>query len=286
MAKWVGYVIRGGGAMQHFLESFEQSTDLLTRISGPAEAPVVVYLPGLHGDWTPMWRAQGLISRNHRLIEVAYPRSATDWTLDDYVARVEALLERLGVGGVHLLAESFGSLVGWGVCCRSPERTKTLMLAGGFCSTPGRLRVALGGAIMRLLPPGTLDRMVDLYLVYLIKRGFPPDAFRRDDFFPAARTRQGWLSARNRLKIIRDTDVRERLCELRLPVLYFGGAWDLIVPVRREIATIKGRLHPECCFQSVLYPQAPHAIIPARATTVAGLIGEWVERHEGAARRD
>lgn len=268
-------------------QSFEHSTDLLFRISGPAEAPAVIYVPGIHGDWTPLWRIREMLNRNFRLIELAYPHAAANWTLEDYVARLRAALDRLELGGVHLLAESFGSLVGWGFCCRHPERVKTLMIAGGFCSTPGRALVALGDAALRLFPARLLDRVVDLYLVYLVRRGFPADAFRRrEDFFPATRTPRGWAATHNRLRIIRDTDVRERLCELRLPVLYFGGARDVIVPVRREIATIERRLHPQCGFHSVLYPQAPHAIIPARAKGVAGLIADWVARHEGAARQD
>jgi pimeloyl-ACP methyl ester carboxylesterase len=261
---------------------FDSSTHLITRISGPVEAPAVIYIPGIHGDWTPLWRIRELLNSHCRLIEIAYPRTATRWTLDDYVERLRDLFDKLELMGGHLLAESFGSLVGWSFCCRYPGRVKTLMVAGGFCSTPGRLKVALADMALHLAPAALLDRFVDLYLCYLKRRGFPRDAFRRpNEFFPATRTRQGWRSTHNRLKIISRTDVRTRLCELRVPILYFGGARDWVVPVRREIAALKRHLSPDCGFQHVLFPRAPHPIIPARYPQVARLITDWVARHEG-----
>jgi len=267
------------------LSSFENSTDLLSRVSGPPTAPVVVYLPGLHGDWTPLWRIREPLARHLRLVEIAYPRAAANWTLDDYVTRLGDLFDRLGLASVHLLAESFGSLVGWVFACRHPERVRSLLVAGGFSVSPGRVRVALAELGLRLFPAALLDKGVDLYLLYLNRRGFPGNAFRREgEFFPATRTRLGWRATRNRLKIIRQTDLRGRLGELRVPVFYFGGARDIIVPVRREIATLRRHLRPECNFHSVLFPKAPHPIIPARYRQVARLILAWIRRREAPPR--
>jgi pimeloyl-ACP methyl ester carboxylesterase len=263
------------------MDPFEHATDLIAQSSGPPEAPAILYIPGIHGDWTPKWRMRHVLARHHRLIEIAYPRAATDWSLDDYVTRLDRLVESLHLDNVHLLAESFGSLIGWRFACHRPERVSSLMIAGGFCCTPGRLEIAAAELALRLLPAALLDRGVDLYLRYLVRRGFPPDAFRRhEDFFPATRTRRGWRATLNRLKIIRTTDVRHRLCELRVPVFYFGGAWDRVVPVRREIATLRSLLSPEVRFRCILFPRAPHPIIPARYRQVAQLISEWVRQHE------
>lgn len=264
------------------MQPFDTADDLITRLSGAPEGPALVYIPGIHGDWTPMWRIRELLGRSFRLVEVSYPRAATDWTLEDYVARLVELFDRLGLSSAHLLAESFGSLVGWDFTCRHPGRVKSLMVAGGFCRTPGRVKVALADFALGLIPAWILDRFVDLYLAFLVRRGFPRDAFLRSgEFFPATRTARGWRSTHNRLRIIRRTDVRRRLGELRVPVLYFGGARDRIVPVRREIATLRGALAPECAFREVLFPAAPHPIIPARYPQVAALIAEWINCIDG-----
>ena len=265
----------------NILPAFDHATEMLVQVSGPIGAPAVVYVPGIHGDWTPLWRIRNVLRRHCRLIEIAYPRTAERWSLDEYTTRLTALIDRLDLSTVHLLAESFGSLVGWTFASRHPERVKSLMVAGGFCSSPGRVKVAAADLALRLFPARLLDKMVDLYLAYLIKRGFPASAFhRQSEFFPATRTRPGWRSTHNRLKIIRRTDVRSRLGELSIPVLYFGGACDWIVPVRREIATLKHHLRPECAFRSIIFPNAPHPIIPARYPQVAQLIFDWVGQHE------
>lgn len=263
------------------MNPFDQNDELLVQISGPEGAPALVYVPGIHGDWTPLWRIRELITRHWRLVEIAYPRSATHWTLDDYVSRLGDLFDHHDLASVHLLAESFGSLIGWTFACRHPERVRSLLVAGGFSVSPGRVKVAAAELALHLFPAALLDKAVDFYLLYLIRRGFPSSAFHREgEFFTATRTSFGWRATRNRLKIIRKTDLRGSLGELRVPIFYFGGAWDWIVPVNREIATLNRHLHPACKFHSHLFPKAPHPIIPSRYRQVAQLIFDWIHQHE------
>lgn len=260
-------------------QSLDQTRELAWRVSGPPEAPVLIYVPGIHGDWTPMWRIRELLNQKLRLVEIAYPR-APEWSLDDYTARLFDLFESQNIASAHLLAESFGSLVGWDFALKHPGRVRSLILAGGFCSTPGRLRVAMAWLFQKLVPSALLDRMIDCYLVFLIRKRLPKDAFSPEDFFPSSRTRRGHQAIARRLEIIKRTDVRKLLGGLRLPILYLGGSLDLVVPVRREIRCLSRNLHENCAFRPVLLKGAPHAIVPARFREVTGLITDWIAEQE------
>jgi len=264
-------------------KQLDQTERLIYQASGPLGAPVIVYLPGIQGDWTPMWRLRRLLGARFRLIEVAYPR-APDWTLDDYAAKFARLLKELGLERVHLLAESFGSLVAWTFGLRHPERVASLMLAGGFCRSPGRVRVALARGALGLVPAALLDRAIDLYCWYFQRRRRFPEKWELPDvFFPAARTRQGWRTTRGRLRIINKTDLRPHVPAARFPILYLGGARDSIVPVRREVRHLERALPARCRFRSHLLPGVPHAVLPASFRQADRIITEWVREIEGCA---
>ena len=125
---------------------------------------------------------------------------------------------------------------------------RTILIAGGFCSTPGRLRVGFARHLLRLTPPRLFERGIDFYLACLIRGRVPEGELRREDFFPASRTRRGWQALQSRLAIIHQTDVRPHLGRLRVPILYLGGTRDWVVPVRREIKLLRRRLPERCSF--------------------------------------
>ena len=56
------------------------------RVHGEANLPSLVYLPGLHGDWTLISSFRAALVDKVRFVEIAYPRT-TDWTLYQYERR-------------------------------------------------------------------------------------------------------------------------------------------------------------------------------------------------------
>jgi pimeloyl-ACP methyl ester carboxylesterase len=260
----------------------DQAREMIYRDSGPGGAPALIYVPGIHGDWTPTWRLRGELNRTVRLIELTYP-GAPEWSLEDYAAALLRLFEKLRLDSAHLLAESFGSLVGWAFALGWPERVRSIIVAGGFCRTPGRVRVGSARGLLWLTPSWVLRGGIGLYQRWLIGYGLPADAFGRKEFFPAARAPLGRRAILTRLAIIHRTDLRRPLATLRLPVLYLGGAKDRIVPVRREIAWLERGLDQSCGFRKIIFPGAPHPILPARYREVARAILQWIAEHEGGA---
>ena len=71
------------------------------RVHG-AKEPTLVYLPGLHGDWTLVGAFRDALGGRARLVEFAYPRR-TDWTLENYAQAVEEALIAQGIQRAWIL---------------------------------------------------------------------------------------------------------------------------------------------------------------------------------------
>ena len=97
-------------------------TDELTmRVHGDASMPTLIYLPGMHGDWTLVSSFRAAIADRVRFVEFTYPRTTT-WSLDDYARGIEGMLLERGIERGWLLGESFGSQPAWQVVKRFHER--------------------------------------------------------------------------------------------------------------------------------------------------------------------
>ncbi len=95
--------------------------DLKMRVHGDASLPTLVYLPGMHGDWTLVSSFRAAIAGRVRFVEFSYPRTAT-WSLDDYARGIEGMLRAKRIERGWLLGESFGSLPAWQVVKRFLNR--------------------------------------------------------------------------------------------------------------------------------------------------------------------
>src|SRR5437870_12593318 len=91
---------------------------LQIRIHSDASLPTLIYLPGLHGDWTLVTSFRLAIADRVRFVEFTYPRTLT-WSLEDYAAAVEGELLANGIKSGWLLGESFSSIVAWAMIARN-----------------------------------------------------------------------------------------------------------------------------------------------------------------------
>src|SRR5678816_3156773 len=94
--------------------------DVQIRVSGPETAPVLIYLPGLHGDWTLVGSFKAALGNKVRFVEITYARTVT-WTLGEYASRVLQGLRKIGITSGWVLAESFGSQIGWELLRQAAE---------------------------------------------------------------------------------------------------------------------------------------------------------------------
>lgn len=82
------------------------------------------------------------------------------------------------------------------------------------------------------------------------------------------------------MNIIQSSDFSPQLKKVSFPVRYLGGANDIVVPVRREIATLSAHLPTHCDFQSELLRGAPHAMIASHPEETSERISQWVSEIE------
>ena len=61
----------------------EMKEKLEMRTYGDASLPTLIYLPGLHGDWTLVGSFRHALGGRVRFVEFTYPRTLT-WSLEDY----------------------------------------------------------------------------------------------------------------------------------------------------------------------------------------------------------
>src|ERR1035441_5537603 len=111
--------------------------EMQIRIHDADVLPTLVYLPGLHGDWTLVGNFRRQLAGKMRFVEFTYPRTLT-WSLDDYAAAVENALAQNGVRHGWLLGESFGSQIVWPLVARGKFSVRGIVLAGGFAKHPLR----------------------------------------------------------------------------------------------------------------------------------------------------
>lgn len=250
--------------------------ELRHRLNETGTGPVVVYLPGLHGDWTLIRGLRERLDRQVRFIELAYPRGG-HWTLEDYAVAVSGRLHSLGVLRFHLLAESFGSQVAWAMIAgaRNSEQVQSLILAGGFVRHPFAWG-ATGAAGTTARFPSVLLRCFMHLWTPVARVAYEKRPGLADDFraFAKERAAAGDREAiASRLRMIAINDPSEIAGATRVPVRYLSGFWDPVVPwpmVRRGLRTRCPGYR-----ETHVIASADHAVLVARPTSAAAKILEW-----------
>ena len=126
------------------------------RVHGDAALPTLVYLPGLHGDWTLVGSFRHALGGRVRFVEMTYPRTLT-WSLEDYAQAIETALAERGIVRGWLVGESFGSQVLWSLVARGRFQVEAVILAGGFIRHPMRWGVRLAERIGGGISAGAAD---------------------------------------------------------------------------------------------------------------------------------
>jgi hypothetical protein len=65
----------------------QSASSLEIRIHGGTDLPTLVYLPGIHGDWTLVGAFRSALEGKVRFVEFAYPVPTT-WSLREYASAV------------------------------------------------------------------------------------------------------------------------------------------------------------------------------------------------------
>jgi len=245
--------------------------ELQIRIHGEASLPTLIYLPGLHGDWTLISGFRQAIAGRLRLVEFTYPRTLT-WSLDDYATA----LSQNGITNGWLLGESFASQVVWAMASRGKFPAQGVILAGGFVKYPLHRAVGLMEKIT--------DRLSTRFLVWMIfgyariarfRYRRSPQTVAMIGEFISRRTELDRRAAQHRLRLVAQNDPRPIARQTRLPVFGLSGFFDPIVPWPR----VRRWLRNECpaLRDYKVIANADHNVLSTAPREAAKQILNWMD---------
>jgi pimeloyl-ACP methyl ester carboxylesterase len=213
---------------------------LRVRISGPADAPVVILLHGFGGSletWEP-WAV--VLSKQYRVVRfdlpgfgLTGPDPSGDYTDARTVRVLAALMDALGVQKASLIGNSLGGKIAWNFAAEYPGRVEKLVLISpdGFAS-PGfeyGVKPKLP-AVMRLLPytlPRFMLRM-NLAVAYADpKRLSDATLTRYQDMMLAPGDRQAMLERMVQVMLV---PPGPELAKITAPTLILWGEQDGMIP--------------------------------------------------------
>lgn len=269
----------------------------------PSNSPDrLVYLPGLHGDWTLLGPFREALADRVGLIEFSYPREVA-WQLDDYASAVTVELARHGIDEGWILGESFSSQVAlaivrqWIRALENPLSRSTdsavrtrrsfrplgIVFVGGFVKHPMPWGVRLAQRLSRFIPMRLLAKLCRAYARMAARRGGLTRSCAAElKLFADRRSNEiDRCAITSRYSLIRDDDLRPTAREMRLPLYCLTGAIDPIVPwpltmrwIRRQCPGFRGG--------QVIW-RAGHNVLLDAPHESARTIVKWIRECRGAA---
>jgi pimeloyl-ACP methyl ester carboxylesterase len=241
--------------------------------------PVLIYLPGLHGDSTLFTSFRLKALKHFQVLEFVYPRN-TSWSLSDYGDFVLEELRQHDLKEGWVLAESYGSQVAWSLLQRRsgydffPEG---IILAGGFVRYPLPWLALTVGRLVEALPPSLWKCIFWMYGRYAHWRHrHAPETRAAIEEFVERRTPADLAAIAHRIRLLAHNDPSFTACHLCCPVYLLAGAIDPVVltlPVlgwlRRNCRTFSGH--------RIVWP-ADHNVLGTEPEKALEQVLEWTNK--------
>ncbi len=248
---------------------------LKLRIYGdPASPQTLIYLPGLHGDWTLIAAFRSALRGRARFVEMTYPRTLS-WTLEDYAAAVEQALADHGIEHGWLLGESFGSQLVWPLISRNHFRVDGVILAGGFVRHPMIWAVRMAERLCGRISLRLLTRILFGYAkIARFRFRREPQVLTGLDEFISRRTELDRQAATHRLHLIARHEPGPCARQIQVPLFCLSGWLDPVVPwifVRRWLKSNCSNLR-----DFKIIGHADHNVLGTGARASAEQILQWI----------
>ena len=181
-------------------------------VSVSGQGPAVVLVPGMDGTGQLFHRQVPLLSRSYRVATYALRNDAP--SMDVLVGDLARTIDEVGPldGRAIVIGESFGGALALSLALAAPERVRALVVLNSFPHfTPQfRLRLAYWG--LSAVPWGVMGLVRRLTAFRMHSRHTHDEDIQRFMELTARASRAGYL---NRLGLLRQYDVRNRLHEIR-----------------------------------------------------------------------
>jgi len=200
------------------------------RIHGDATLSTLIYLPGLHGDWTLITGLRNDLAGHVRFVELMYPRTNT-WSLEDYADAISAKLMEHDLTRGWLLGESFGSQIVWQLLAKTNSnsgqtgtwqveffRPTGVILAGGFVRYPFPTALKFMQIWFERLPTWAIRSSFCAYAVCVrLPQCIKPEIFESVREFVSRRTQKDVAAMAHRLKLMRSNDPSPAASKTSIP---------------------------------------------------------------------
>ena len=247
---------------------------LQLRIHGAAGAPTLVYLPGLHGDWTLIGSFREALGNRVRFVEVAYSDTLT-WSLEEHAIAVEIALREKGINRGWLLGESFGSQIAWIMISRQRFQSDGVILAGGFVRHPARWAANFAAWCTLKMPLALIKTMLRGYALlgpYRFQRYPETVACIRKYVESFTENRREALAYR--LRLVAESDPCAGARQIETPVFALSGFWDPIVPWMAVRTWLKRNC--SALRQYRIIWRADHNVLGTSAGAATELVLRWM----------
>lgn len=255
-------------------------TAVHVRVHGSPALPTLIYLPGMHGDWTLVTSFRHELAGKVRFVELSYPRT-TAWSLEDNAREIEAALLSAGVREGWLMGESFGSQPAWAMIGRrqrgaSRLRLQGLILVGGFVKHPWSWGAKLLRWLSGAIPRSILNILLHVYAAYArFRHRSAPETLAHIQEFVVNRLHPDDAAAmQRRYTLILENDPQPIAKTMRLPVFQLAGLVDPLVPNWLIGGWLKQNCPGLCGTKTIL--TADHNVLGTTPAKAAGVVLGWV----------
>jgi pimeloyl-ACP methyl ester carboxylesterase len=247
------------------------SSDYDPRLSIRGEGRAVVLVPGMNGTGDLFYRQVPHLERSYRVATYALRDDAD--SLDALAADlahtvdVVAPIERRAI----IVGESFGGAVALTFALAYPDHVASLVILNSFpyFAPQARLRLAIAG--LKILPWGAMPLVRHLTAFRLHSPHTRRAEVKQFIELTARATRDGYI---NRLKLLRRFDVRDRLHDIRQPVLFLASERDHLVPSVAQARYMADRV-PSSVIR--ILDGHGHICLIAPDLDLAQILNEWQE---------
>lgn len=185
--------------------------------------PAFVYVSGIEGTGKNFYKQAADLARDHTVINFPL-RPKGRYGMAELVGDLISVIRDAGFERVTVLGESFGGSLVLAAALAHPSYFERMILVNSFASFPHRAKINLGVALYTVLPYSLLKAYRTKTAPHTL---FSADVAEEDRRAFREHTRdvqpEGYLA---RLRIIRGTDLRERLPEIKVPALIVAGTED------------------------------------------------------------
>jgi pimeloyl-ACP methyl ester carboxylesterase len=231
----------------------------------------LVLVPGLDGTGLLFYRQVPLLARRYTVTTHRLRDSAERF--EELVADLDASVDQSGRGvRVTLVGESFGGALALTYALTHPDRVARLVIINSFPFFSPQARLWLGYHLLRAMPWGVMPMVRQLTAWRMHSPHTGREELARFHELMRETTQQGYLS---RLRMLRQYDVRDRLGDLRAPVLYLAADRDHLVPAVAEARKMSSAT-PQATLR--ILEGHGHICLIAPDLDLSTILEEWTDR--------